>query len=118
MELVAQPANPAADQGASLGLTSAEAASRLTQFGRNEIVREAATSPWALLGAQFKSPVIWLLLATCVASGVLGDFADAIAIGAILVINAMVGFPKKHLHRARCWPPQVGSPAIWRGASS
>ena len=60
--------------------------------GRNEIAREAATSPWALLAAQFKSPVIWLLLGACVISGFLGEFADAIAIGTIVVLNALVGF--------------------------
>jgi Ca2+-transporting ATPase len=42
--------------------------------------------------AQFASPVIWLLLGACVVSGALGEVADAIAIGAIVVINSLVGF--------------------------
>lgn len=92
MELVARPSDSGNSRDAPPGLTSAEAARRLTDHGRNEIARERAISPWVLLAQQFKSPVIWLLLGACVVSGVLGELADAIAIGTIVVINAMVGF--------------------------
>ena len=68
----------------------------MTEFGRNEIAREPATSSWVILASQFKSPVIWLLLGACIVSGVLGDLADAIAIGAILVVNAIVGFIQEY----------------------
>ncbi len=74
------------------GLTSEEAARRLIQNGRNEITRDAATSPWRILGAQFGSPVIWLLLVAAVIAGALGEIVDAIAIGTIVIINALVGF--------------------------
>ena len=83
---------PAQGADGSKGLTSAEAAHRLEELGRNEIAQEQATSPWRLLGEQFKSPVIWLLFTACVVSGVLGEVADAIAIGTIVIINAAVGF--------------------------
>jgi hypothetical protein len=73
-------------------LTSAEAAERLLEHGPNEVAREKAASPWLLALGQFKSPVIWLLLGACAISAVLGDAADAIAIGAIVAINAAVGF--------------------------
>ncbi len=76
----------------SNGLSSQEAAKRLLTQGRNEIERENATSPWALLAGQFKSPVIWLLLGACVISAILGEVADAIAIGTIVCLNALVGF--------------------------
>lgn len=74
------------------GLTTEEAARRLAEHGPNEIKREQATSPLVILAGQFKSPVIWLLLGACVISGVLGEVADAIAIGTIVVVNAFVGF--------------------------
>lgn len=74
------------------GLTSAEAIVRLARDGRNEIARAEGTSPWRIFAGQFGTPVIWLLLAAAVISGVLGELADAIAIGTILVINALVGF--------------------------
>jgi Ca2+-transporting ATPase len=69
-----------------------EASRRLKAMGPNEIKRGEATSPWRILAGQFASPLIWLLLAASVISGALGEVADAIAIGTILVINALVGF--------------------------
>ncbi|HEY8925680.1 MAG TPA: cation-translocating P-type ATPase [Polyangia bacterium] len=76
--------------GAGLGVE--EAARRLGEAGPNEITRGEATSPWKILAVQFASPLIGLLLAASVVSALLGEVADAIAIGAILVINACVGF--------------------------
>jgi Ca2+-transporting ATPase len=74
------------------GLTEAEAARRLAATGPNELARAEATSRWVLLGRQFASPLIWLLTGACLVSALLGEVADAIAIGAILVVNALVGF--------------------------
>ncbi len=74
------------------GLSSSEAKRRLAEDGPNEIHREKATSPWAILAAQFKGAMIWLLLGACVVSAALGEVVDAIAIGAIVVLNALVGF--------------------------
>jgi P-type Ca2+ transporter type 2C len=82
--------NPQSPQ--RVGLTSAEAERLLREVGSNEITREASKAAWVLLLAQFNSPVIWLLLAACVVSAALREGADAIAIGAILMINALVGF--------------------------
>jgi Ca2+-transporting ATPase len=65
---------------------------RLVEVGPNEIARQEATSRWAMLAAQFASPLVWLLLAASVVSGLFGDFIDAVAIAVILVINAVVGF--------------------------
>jgi len=74
------------------GLTTDEARNRLATVGPNELKRGETTSPWRLLAGQFGSPLIWLLLAASVISALLGEVADAIAIGAILIINALVGF--------------------------
>ncbi|HXI55741.1 MAG TPA: cation-translocating P-type ATPase [Polyangia bacterium] len=76
----------------AVGLASAEALLRLQRLGANEIRREQATSRWALAAAQMKSPLVWLLLGACLVAGLLGELADAIAIGVIVVINAVVGF--------------------------
>src|SRR5262249_44346954 len=53
-------------------------------------------SPWALLASQFTSPLVALLLAACALSLALGEVGDAIAIGAIVVLNAAVGFFQEH----------------------
>lgn len=74
------------------GLTSTEAAERLVRHGPNELRREATKPAWRMLLAQYLSPMIGLLTAASVISAALGEYADAIAIGAILVINGLVGF--------------------------
>ena len=92
---------PAADTNGGVsrrasGLSSAEAKRRLGEFGPNEIHREQATSALTLLVRQFASPVIWLLLVASVLSVALGELLDAIAIGAIVVVNAVIGFLQEH----------------------
>src|SRR5262245_1778179 len=83
-------------QERAAGLSSKEAQRRLLEFGPNEIRREKATSPVILLGRQFASAVIWLLLAASVVSLALGEFLDAIAIDVIVIINAVIGFLQEH----------------------
>ena len=82
------------------GLSSAEAGRRLAEHGPNEIHREEAVSPWAILAAQFKGAMIWLLLGACVVSAALGEVADAVAIGAIVVLNALVGLSLRSRNRS------------------
>jgi len=74
------------------GLSTADAARRIQEAGLNEIAREQSSSAWRLLAAQFSSPVIWLLFGACAVSAALGEITDAIAIGAIVIINGFVGF--------------------------
>jgi len=78
------------------GLSSTEAQRRLAEFGPNEIHHERTTTPLTLLARQFASPVIWLLLGASVLSSALGEMLDAMAIGAIVVINAVIGFLQEH----------------------
>jgi Ca2+-transporting ATPase len=73
------------------GLTSAAAAERLAVLGRNELAREPPPSWPSRLLAQFRSPLVALLLGACVVAALLGERGDAIAIAAIVVINAFVG---------------------------
>jgi Ca2+-transporting ATPase len=78
------------------GLSSADAQRRLTEFGPNEIRREQPASSVMLLIRQFASPVIWLLLGASVLSAAVGEVLDAIAIGAIVILNAAIGFFQEH----------------------
>jgi Ca2+-transporting ATPase len=78
------------------GLSSEEAARRLAADGRNELEQSSTTSAARIFAGQFASPVIWLLLVATVVSGALGELADAIAIGSILCINALVGFLQEY----------------------
>ncbi len=74
------------------GLDEAEARLRLAADGPNEIVRARVVSPWRILGLQFRGALVWLLIAASGVSALLGERIDALAIAAILLINALVGF--------------------------
>ena len=74
------------------GLTTEAAARRLATVGPNALAAQRGPSAWSMLRGQFASPLVWLLLAACVISGLFGDLLDTVAIAVILVLNALVGF--------------------------
>lgn len=81
------------------GLTQSEAEARLARFGPNELESEPPVAAWRRFLAQFKDVlVILLLVATAVSAGVWwyeGAASlpyEAIAIFAIVVLNAVMGF--------------------------
>ncbi len=77
------------------GLDTAEATRRLGEYGPNEIHRAAARPRWRVFLEQFRSPMIGLLLAACAVSALLGEHVDAIAIGTIVVLNAIIGYAQE-----------------------
>ena len=81
------------DLGSSVtGLLAAEAAQRLAANGPNALTEGQRISPLQIFLGQFKSLIIWILIAAGIISGVLGDVVDTIAILAIVVLNAVIGF--------------------------
>ena len=78
--------------GAEVGLETAEAQRRLRAIGPNRIADHHETPLWRLALAQFRSLVVLLLLAGAVIAAALGEWAEAIAILAALLLNAAIGF--------------------------
>ncbi|HEV8513374.1 MAG TPA: cation-transporting P-type ATPase [Cyclobacteriaceae bacterium] len=74
------------------GITSIEAESRLKKFGANILEEKKSVSPIAIFIEQFKSPFVLLLAIASGLSIYFGEDLDAIAIGAVLIINAIIGF--------------------------
>jgi Ca2+-transporting ATPase len=74
------------------GLSVREAAERLAAYGPNELKDSKRVSLLQIFLGQFRSLIIWILVAAAVISGVLGEFLDCIAILAIVVLNAVIGF--------------------------
>jgi Ca2+-transporting ATPase len=74
------------------GLAPSEAARRLATDGPNELKQGPGISPLRIFASQFKSIIIWILIAAGVISGALGEVFDALAILAIVVLNAAIGF--------------------------
>lgn len=73
------------------GLSEAEAAERLAVLGPNA-VRTHEASGWSVLGRQFRSPILILLLVTAGLSLFLGDATNSIVIGVILLVSVGLGF--------------------------
>jgi len=83
----------------STGLTAEEAARRLAQNGRNELLTAPPEPWWRTLARQFQDPLVYLLgvaivisAAAWVAEGAHGVPVDALVIGAIVVANALIGY--------------------------
>ncbi len=77
---------------AATGLSATEAAKRLAADGPNELKEGKRISALQIFLGQFKSLIIWILIGAGVVSGVLGEMVDAIAILAIVALNALIGF--------------------------
>ncbi|WP_202620562.1 HAD-IC family P-type ATPase [Methylocystis heyeri] len=78
------------------GLTSMQAEEALARYGPNRISVSEAFSPLTIFLAQFKSVLVWVLVAASVVSGALGDAEDSAAILAIVLLNALVGFYQEY----------------------
>ena len=75
------------------GLDPAEAARRLAEHGPNEVGGDEGPGWLQLLAGQFRSVLVWILVAAALISGVLLDeWIDAGVILAIVVLNAALGF--------------------------
>ncbi|MGD8628630.1 MAG: HAD-IC family P-type ATPase, partial [bacterium] len=96
-----------ANQGASIeevlkqlsaeagGLTSAEAKRRLEQYGPNDIP-EKKTSPVIRFLGYFWGPIPWMIEVAAIISAIIHRWEDFYIIGALLLINAVVGFRQEH----------------------
>ena len=86
------------DQG---GLSTREAERRLLAHGPNELVRHGGSGAIVEIGRQLAHPLALLLWAAAVLAFVAGTTALAIAIVAVVVLNALVAFlQERHAERA------------------
>ncbi|MFO7255430.1 MAG: cation-transporting P-type ATPase [Bacillota bacterium] len=74
------------------GLTNEEAARRLEQVGPNRLATEQPTGPWTILRRQLTDLMMAVLGTAALVSWALGERADAVAILAIMLLNAVLGF--------------------------
>ncbi len=76
----------------SIGLSQQEAEARLKRSGANQLVEGKKSSWIALFLAQFRDFMVWILIIATLLSALLGEYTDAIAIIAIIILNAILGF--------------------------
>jgi Mg2+-importing ATPase len=74
------------------GLTQNEARRRLEQDGANRLKGSRRSTSLSLFLAQFKSPIILILIAAAILSFSLHDPADALIILAIVFMSGLLGF--------------------------
>ena len=73
------------------GLSAGEAAERQARYGPNELAQAPPPARWKLFFGQFRSAVVWLLIAAALVSGALGEWADTVAILAIVAAQRSAG---------------------------
>ncbi|MYL33082.1 calcium-translocating P-type ATPase, SERCA-type [Pontibacillus yanchengensis] len=74
------------------GLTEKQAGERLKKFGPNVLEEGKGVSWLMLFFKQFQDFMVLVLLAATLISGLLGEYVDAIAIMAIVLMNGVLGY--------------------------
>ncbi|WP_223477765.1 cation-translocating P-type ATPase [Oricola indica] len=74
------------------GLSGDEAAARLGRFGPNALRKKARQNVLIILLNQFRSPIVYLLVAAAALALLFGETVEFVAIVAVLLINAAIGF--------------------------
>lgn len=81
---------------ATSGLSDGEAALRLKQYGRNVLKTTGGRPLFSLFLGQFTEILVLILIAACIVSAFLGEFLDASAILAIVMLNGILGFVQEY----------------------
>ncbi len=81
---------------ASDGLSSAQVAHRLREFGRNELGEERRLSRWRVAWNQVRSPLLLLLLFAALVAGLSGEWTDAVIVGAIVSATVGIGYVREY----------------------
>jgi len=80
----------------AVGLSEEEARRRLEKYGPNELKEGEGINPWKILLSQFTETMVVVLIIAAVISLLLREYVDAVAILAIVVMNALLGFRQEY----------------------
>jgi P-type Ca2+ transporter type 2C len=78
------------------GLSADEAKKRLEELGPNTLKEGAQRGPFAIFLEQFGNFIIWVLIGAALISGFLKEWVDSLAIIAIVILNAILGFVQEY----------------------
>lgn len=79
------------------GLSSKDAASRITKYGKNVFEEKKSSSNFMVFLSQFKSPITMILIFAAILSIFLKDYSDGIIILIIILISSILSY----LHESR-----------------
>ena len=74
------------------GLDVHEHGRRLEHFGPNTITQKKGKGPLVRFLLQFHQPLVYILIAAGVITGVLGEWVDSSVIFGVVLVNALIGF--------------------------
>ncbi len=92
LTLTTEEVQAAFETNPDAGLTAAEATARNQEFGKNIYHAQKQKSAWLILLTQFKSPIVYLLVVGVAVSAFFQEYIEAVAIAAVIFINAAIGF--------------------------
>jgi len=78
------------------GLTTEQVARRVVKYGPNELVEPPRATLWRMILEQFNNFIVIVLIVASIVSALLGDYIEAGAIMAIVVLNALLGVIQEH----------------------
>ena len=78
------------------GLTKNQVNERLQKFGLNQLPKQKRISSVLLFLRQFSSFIVWVLIAVLIIAAIFGKWIDSIAIGIIVLLNAIIGFIQEY----------------------
>ncbi|HSH05430.1 MAG TPA: cation-translocating P-type ATPase [Anaerolineae bacterium] len=78
------------------GLSAEEVTQKRQKHGFNELEERGGVSPWRILWAQFANTMVLILITAGVVSGFLGKVTETIAILAIVILFALLGFIQEY----------------------
>ncbi|WP_395151375.1 cation-translocating P-type ATPase [uncultured Allofournierella sp.] len=78
-------------QATTEGLTKAEAAKRLEQYGPNQLAEGKKKSALVVFLEQFKDLLVFILIGAAIISMVSGNMESTLVIFAVLILNAVLG---------------------------
>jgi P-type Ca2+ transporter type 2C len=78
------------------GLSTTEVKRRHSEYGPNELTGTSTRSLWRILWDQLTDTMVVVLLAAAAISLAMRDFKSAIAISAIVILNAVLGFVQEY----------------------
>lgn len=87
------------------GLTSSEVQTRIHEFGRNQLPEGKKISVISIFISQFKSPLIYVLIAAALLSWALDHLTDTLFIAIVVLINALIGTVQE-------WKAEQGAKAL------
>lgn len=74
------------------GLTSADAAARLVQFGPNEVVGRARMRPLIAFFKKFNSPLLWIIMVAAGISLFVGERTNAVILVVMILLSVVLDF--------------------------